>query len=53
MQQSMKRLQQDFLVKSDDMDKLRKELDQVRKQASTDALTGLYNRTTFRLTGGC
>ncbi len=47
MQQSMKRLQQDFLVKSDDMDKLRKELDQVRKQASTDALTGLYNRTTF------
>ena len=29
------------------MDKLRKELDQVRKQASTDALTGLYNRTTF------
>jgi diguanylate cyclase len=47
MQQSMKRLQQDFLVKSDDMDKLKQELEQVRKQASTDALTGLYNRTTF------
>lgn len=47
MQESMERLQQDFLAKSKDMDKLKQELDQVRKQASTDALTGLYNRTTF------
>ncbi|HXK55718.1 MAG TPA: GGDEF domain-containing protein [Gammaproteobacteria bacterium] len=47
MQQSMERLQQDFIIKSRDMDNLKKELDQVRKQASTDALTGLYNRTTF------
>lgn len=47
MQQSMQQLQQEFTVKSKDMDKLRQELDQVRKQASTDALTGLFNRTTF------
>ena len=47
MQQSMKRLQQDFIVKSDDLDKLKQELEQVRKQASTDALTGLHNRMTF------
>ena len=47
MQESMERLQQDFIAKSKDMDRLKQELDQVRKQASTDALTGLYNRTTF------
>jgi len=47
MQQSMQQLQQDFSIKSKDLDKLRQELDQVRKQASTDALTGLFNRTTF------
>ena len=47
MQQSMERLQQDFIAKSEDMDKLKKELEQVRKQASTDALTGLYNRSAF------
>ncbi|MCP4289042.1 MAG: diguanylate cyclase [Gammaproteobacteria bacterium] len=47
MQESMVRLEQDFLTKSEDMDNLKKELDQVRKQASTDALTGLKNRITF------
>ena len=47
MQKSMEQLQQEFIAKSEDMDKLKKELEQVRKQASTDALTGLYNRTTF------
>ena len=47
MQKSMEQLQQEFIAKSEDMDKLKKELEQVRKQASTDALTGLYNRSTF------
>jgi diguanylate cyclase len=47
MQQSMEQLQQDIIAKSEDMDKLKQELEQVRKQASTDALTGLYNRATF------
>jgi diguanylate cyclase len=47
MQTSMERLQQEFAEKSQDMEKLKEELNQVRKQASTDALTGLMNRASF------
>jgi len=47
MQQTMEQMQQEFIAKSKDMEKLKQELEQVRKQATTDALTGLFNRTTF------
>jgi len=47
MKASMDRIKQEFAVKSDEMDDLRSELEEVRKQASTDALTGLTNRATF------
>jgi len=47
MKESMDRIKQEFAVKSDEMDDLRSELEEVRKQASTDALTGLTNRATF------
>ncbi|MES9889313.1 MAG: diguanylate cyclase [Candidatus Sedimenticola sp. 6PFRAG1] len=47
MRQSLDRMQQDFESKSSEMDDLRVELEQVRKQAITDPLTGLANRTAF------
>lgn len=47
MKSSMERMKQDFDAKSAEMDELRKELERVRQQASTDALTGMANRATF------
>lgn len=47
MKASMERMRQEFETKSAEMEELRKELEQVRLQASTDALTGLANRATF------
>ncbi len=47
MKESMERMKQEFAAKTDNMLELRKELEQVRRQASTDALTGLANRVTF------
>ena len=47
MKDSMERMKQDFAAKSDELDELRKELEEVRVQASTDPLTGLTNRATF------
>lgn len=47
MKSSVETIQRDFESKSEEMDTLRKELDQVRMQASTDPLTGLANRTVF------
>ncbi len=47
IKESMARMKREFDLKSEEMDILRKELEQVRLQASTDALTGLANRSTF------
>ncbi|MEJ1392387.1 MAG: GGDEF domain-containing protein, partial [Candidatus Sedimenticola sp. (ex Thyasira tokunagai)] len=44
---SVETIQRDFDHKSVEMSVLRKELDQVRQQASTDPLTGLSNRKVF------
>ncbi len=47
MKHSFKQVTEDFNTKSLEMDQLREELEQVRKQASRDSLTGLTNRATF------
>lgn len=47
MKSSVELIQRDFDHKSEEMDALRKELDQVRHQASTDPLTGLANRKVY------
>ncbi|MES9936335.1 MAG: GGDEF domain-containing protein [Sedimenticola sp.] len=47
MRQSVEQMQQDFESKTSEMDLLKKELELVRKQAITDPLTGLANRTAF------
>ncbi|MES9857528.1 MAG: GGDEF domain-containing protein [Sedimenticola sp.] len=47
MKSSVEGIQRDFDHKSEEMSALRKELDQVRQQASTDPLTGLSNRKVF------
>ncbi|HEB96430.1 MAG TPA: GGDEF domain-containing protein [Sedimenticola thiotaurini] len=47
MKEAMARMKREFELKSVEMENLRKELEQVRLQASTDALTGLANRATF------
>lgn len=44
---SFNQVNEDFAVKSQEMDQLREELEQVKRQASRDALTGLTNRATF------
>ncbi|HHH38370.1 MAG TPA: diguanylate cyclase [Sedimenticola sp.] len=44
---SFERVTEDFQQKSNEMNELRAELEQVRKQASRDSLTGLTNRATF------
>ncbi len=47
MKDSMERMKREFDAKSNEMEELRKELERVRLQASTDALTGMANRATF------
>ncbi|OQX35911.1 MAG: hypothetical protein B0D96_05615 [Candidatus Sedimenticola endophacoides] len=47
MRSSLQRMQQDFDTKSQEMDQLKVELEQVRHRATTDPLTGLANRTAF------
>ncbi|MEJ1358918.1 MAG: GGDEF domain-containing protein [Candidatus Sedimenticola sp. (ex Thyasira tokunagai)] len=47
MRSSVETIQRDFDHKSEEMNTLRKELNQVRQQASTDPLTGLSNRKVF------
>lgn len=47
MKDAADKIQQDFATKSAEMKELRKELEQVREKASTDALTGLTNRASF------
>ncbi len=47
VKRSFDQVTDDFNVKSQEMDKLQEELEQIRKQASRDSLTGLTNRATF------
>lgn len=44
---SFEKMQEDFAARTEEMDELRRELEAVRRKASTDALTGLANNTTF------
>ena len=47
MKSSMQSIKSDFDAKSAEMEQLRRELEEVRQQASSDPLTGLSNRATF------